>query len=252
MKIRNTTKEKHKKYNYVYKLTFKYDKSIFYIGKRSTDNENDEKYLGSGRALQKFKKEFGCDCFEKEILSYWDTAEDALIEEKRLVTRELVDNPNCLNRIIGGGCFDTLGCKWGPRTEEQNKRNSESHKGLKQTKETIEKRSKSISALWQNEEYRNKQKTGRKGKYEKHLQSLSELRKNKKCIIKDGKWKYINEKDLPTFVNDGWELRGCKNKPTLLEIYNYREKGMSYREIGELYDVNESTVRKWKKKYENN
>ena len=248
MSIRNTEKEKKKKYNYVYKLTLKNNPSIFYIGKRSTDSENDT-YMGSGKALKSYKEQYGKDCFVKEILSYWDTAEEALIEEKRLVTKELIANENCLNRIVGGGCFDTLGCKWGHRTEEQNQRNRESHIGLKQSDETKQKRSKSIKEKWQDPEYRTAQMNGRKGKYEKHLNKLSKERLNKVCIIKDGHWKYIDETELDVFLNNGWKRRGVENKPTYQEILDYRNQGLSYSKIGEMYNVNESCIRQWAKKY---
>jgi len=42
MKIRKTTNEIKRKYNYVYKLTLKSNPAIFYIGKRSTDKVNEE------------------------------------------------------------------------------------------------------------------------------------------------------------------------------------------------------------------
>lgn len=248
MSIRNTIKENKKKYNYVYKLTLKNNPLIFYIGKRSTDLEDDP-YMGSGKALKIYKEKFGKDCFEKEILSYWDTAEEALLEERRLVTKELIADENCLNRIVGGGCFDTLGCKWGPRTEEQNQRNRECHIGKKQSDETKKKRSKSIKEKWQDPDYRTAQMCGRKGKYDKHLNELSKERLNKICIIKDGRWKYINEAELEDFLNNGWKRRGVENKPSYQDILEYRDKGFTYSKIGEIYGVNESCVRQWVKRY---
>lgn len=249
MDIRNVKKESIKKYNYVYKLTLKQNPSIFYIGKRSTDNENDIKYMGSGKALKFYKERYGKDCFNKEILSYWDTAEEALIEEKRLVTKDLIADENCLNRIVGGGCFDTLGYKWGPRTDEQNQKSRESRLGIKQSDETKQKISKSIKEKWQDPEYCLAQMNGRKGKYDKHLNKLSKDRINKICIIKDGHWKYIDETELYTFINNGWKRRGVENKPSYQEILNYRNNGMSYSKIGKIYGVNESCVRRWVKKY---
>lgn len=244
MKIRKLDKEKEKKFNYVYKLTFKQDERYFYIGKRSTDNENDTEYNGSGKLVKKYQKIYGKYCFNKEILSYWKTAEEALIEEARLVTKELVENEFCLNRIIGGGSFDTLGCKWGKRTDEQNKRNSESHKGKKQSKETKLKRSESIKRKWKEEEYKNAQKNGRKGKYEKHLNNLKENRIGKICIIKDGKWKYIKKEDFDDYKKYGWERRGIQDKISYDEIFEYRRNGLSFQKIADKYGVTESCIRR--------
>lgn len=250
MDIRDTKKETKRKYNYVYKLTFKEDPSVFYIGKRSTDNENDD-YMGSGKALKAYFKKYGKDCFNKEILSYWDTAEEALMEEKRLVTKEMVKDEKCLNRIVGGGNFDTLGCKWGPRTEEQNERNRQIHFGVKQSDETKRKRSISIKEKWQDSEYREKQMNGRKGKYDNHLSKLSQDRINKICIIKDGHWKYINDNELKSYIDEGWKRRGVENKPTYQELLDYRSNGLTYEKIGNIYGVGESCVRRWLKRYKN-
>lgn len=250
--IRDTSKESTKKFNYVYKLTLKNDPSIFYIGKRSTNNENDEKYMGSGKALKFYKEKYGKDCFNKEILSYWNSAEEALLEEQRLVTYDLIKDEHCLNRIVGGGNFDTLGCKWGKRTEEQNKRNSESHKGLKQSTETKAKRSATIKLKWQDPEYRKAQEQSRQNRnYKAHLSCLSKQRKGKICIIKDGKWKYIEQNELRDYIKAGWVCRGVENKPTYEELLNLREQGLSYQRIANIYGVTESCVRRWKKRYEN-
>ena len=249
MNIRNTNKETKRKYNYVYKLTLKEDPSVFYIGKRSTDNLEDG-YMGSGKALKEYFKKYGKDCFNKEILSYWNTAEEALIEEKRLVTKDIIKNENCLNRIVGGGNFDTLGCKWGPRTIEQIEKNRQIHLGVKQSDETKLKRSISIKEKWQDPEYRAKQILSRKGKYDKHLKKLSNERINKICIIKDGHWKYINESELNDYINDGWKRRGVENKPTYQELLEYRTNGLTYEKIGKIYGVKESCVRQWLKNYQ--
>ena len=66
--------------------------------------------------------------------------------------------------MVGGGNFDPTGCIRGKASIEEIQKNSESHKGLKQSEETKKKRSKAIREKWQNEEYRNAQKEGRKGK----------------------------------------------------------------------------------------
>ena len=251
MNIRDTKREKVKKYNYVYKLTFKYDRRYFYIGKRSTNNDDDSEYLGSGMALKEYKEQYGKYCFEKEILSFWNTADEALNEEARIVTKDLIKNEFCLNRMTGGGGFDATGCIRGKSSPEAIKKNSESHKGLKQTEETKEKRAKSIRLKWQNKEYRENQQKGREGKYVEHLEKLRNERVGKICLIKDGHWKYVTKEDSEVLLKDGWKTRGVENKPSYEQILEYRKNGMSYAKIGAIYGVNESCVRRWRKKYEN-
>ena len=246
--IRDTSKETKKKYNYVYKLTLKSNPEIFYIGKRSTNNENDDEYMGSGKALKEYKLKYGEDCFNKEILSYWDTSEEALIEEQRLVTKELIQLDNCLNRIVGGGNFDTLGCKWGKRTEEQNQRNRESHLGKKHSEETKKKRSISMKKKWQDKDFIEKRKNCDKTKLRKHLEKISKDRKGKVCIIKDKHWKYIKQDELDFYLKNGWKKRGVQNKPTYDEILEYRNQGLTYSKIAKIYNVTESCVRNWKNK----
>lgn len=243
MKVRNVKREKEKKYNYVYKLTLKNDERYFYIGKRSTNNEDDSSYLGSGHGLREYKEKYGKDCFNKEILSYWDTAEEALEEEAKIVTKDLIKDKFCLNRIEGGGCFDFTGCIRGKSSPSAVRKNSESHKGLKQTKETRQKRSEKIREKWKDPQYREAQKTGRAGKYDDHLKKLSQEREGKLCIIKNGKWKYINKDEFDTYKNDGWERRGIQDKISIDEISKLRNNGLSYSKIGEMYGVNESCIR---------
>lgn len=98
-----------RKYNYVYKLTFKLDPRFYYIGKHSTDRLNDN-YLGSGRGLRSYKEKYGKDCFSKEILENFSTEQEALHREAELVTETQLLDPFCLNRIVGGGnnCAGTV------------------------------------------------------------------------------------------------------------------------------------------------
>ena len=93
----------------------------------------------------------------------------------------------------------------------------------------------------------------RKEKYNKeHLSKLSEMRKGKICLIKDGKWKYVAIDEIDNYINEGWKRRGVENKPSYEEIINYRDMGWSFKKIGEMYNVSESVIRQWKKKYEYN
>lgn len=237
-----------RKYHYVYKLTLKDDERYYYIGKRSTNNEDDSKYMGSGKGLPEFRKKYGKDCFNKIILSYWDTSEEAFEEESRLVTREIINDEFCINRIVGGGSFDTTGCKWRKRTSEEIEQMRKRQLGKKASIKTKKKQSISIKKLWENEDYRNHQIEGRKGKYKKHLEQISKERIGKISIMKDGHWKYINKSDIEKYLNDGWEKR-AKDLPSFEIILKYRHEGLSYAKIGKKYNCSESTIRRLLKNY---
>lgn len=73
----------------------------FYIGKHQTENENDS-YLGSGKALRNAIKKHGKCNFKKEILFVFDNEQDMNKKEKELITEELVNHPQCYNIGVGG------------------------------------------------------------------------------------------------------------------------------------------------------
>lgn len=230
----------NKKYHYVYKLTLKEDERFFYIGKRSTDNEDDSEYMGSGKGLIEYKKKFGKDCFNKEILSYWKTSDEAFNEESRLVTKDVVNNEFCLNRIVGGGAFDTTGCKWGKRTPEQIEAMRKISTGVKKSDTARKKLSESIKKKWQDESYRERQKKGRDGKYTEHLKKLNQERIGQVVIIKDNSKKFIDKENVEKYLKDGWKL---KHNFTYEEIENLRKQKLSYSKIGKIYNVSESAIR---------
>jgi hypothetical protein len=73
-----------------------------YVGVHSTNNIND-RYLGSGIKLNKAIKKYGRHNFKREILSFFDTLEEAYLEESFIINQEWVNNPNNYNVTIGGG-----------------------------------------------------------------------------------------------------------------------------------------------------
>lgn len=89
------------RYYFVYKTTNKINKK-FYIGVHATDNLDDN-YLGSGKYLADAIQHYGKDCFEREILSFHSSYEEALQKESELVTIELVESNDCYNLTLGGG-----------------------------------------------------------------------------------------------------------------------------------------------------
>jgi len=85
------------KKHFVYKTTNKIN-GKFYIGIHTT-KKLDDGYLGSGLRLGNAIQKYGRENFEREILSYWPTRAEALIEERRLVD---LGDPNCYNLAPGG------------------------------------------------------------------------------------------------------------------------------------------------------
>lgn len=88
------------KYFYIYKTTNLTNGKI-YIGVHAANNL-DNSYLGSGVNLNKSIKKNGKDKFKKEILQVFPSYEEALNEERRIVTKEFVQDPNTYNLEIGG------------------------------------------------------------------------------------------------------------------------------------------------------
>jgi len=96
----------NRKYNYLYKLTNKINGKI-YIGVHRTDNIDDG-YMGSGVLLKRSQKKYGIENFEKIILQYFDTYQEALDRERELVTEEFINDDGNYN-IREGGYGN---CRW--------------------------------------------------------------------------------------------------------------------------------------------
>lgn len=85
---------------FVYKITNLINLKV-YIGVHSTNNIEDG-YMGSGLRIVRSIEKYGISNFRKEILSFHDTMEDALLEEKRLVTPDFVASEATYNLKEGG------------------------------------------------------------------------------------------------------------------------------------------------------
>ena len=88
------------KYFYIYKTTNQINGKI-YIGIHAS-NSLENKYLGSGVYLIQAIKKYGRDTFTKEILQIYETYDHALDHERRLITKEFIENPMTYNAEIGG------------------------------------------------------------------------------------------------------------------------------------------------------
>lgn len=91
----------HKKqYHYFYKITNNIN-GHFYYGVHNTDNLDDG-YMGSGTRLKIAYKKYGMENFSKEILKFFNNANEAFEYEMEIVTETLVKDNNCYNIQEGG------------------------------------------------------------------------------------------------------------------------------------------------------
>lgn len=89
-----------KQYHIIYQI-INIRTNEYYIGVHSTDNVNDG-YLGSGQRIKAAIKKYGKETFVKQIMSYFPTREEAILEEAKLVNIQVLSDPKCLNLIAGG------------------------------------------------------------------------------------------------------------------------------------------------------
>ena len=89
-----------KKYHYLYKIINLLDNK-YYIGVHSTSNLDDG-YMGSGTHIKNAISKYGIGNFKKEILEFFETAEQKWLAEIKHVTLEVVQDENSYNMAPGG------------------------------------------------------------------------------------------------------------------------------------------------------
>lgn len=94
-------KDKQKFY-YLYKIVNNLTGEYYYGVHETYDIINDW-YFGSGSVLKQNIKQYGLENFTKSILSFFPNRKELMKEEKRIVNKELLKDPKCLNVILGGG-----------------------------------------------------------------------------------------------------------------------------------------------------
>ena len=95
------------KYHYFYKITNRLN-GHYYYGVHSTYNLDDG-YMGSGKRLHIAYKKYGIECFEKEILKFFNTRKECEEYEESVVNEILIADDNCYNCVPGGGTLKTPG-----------------------------------------------------------------------------------------------------------------------------------------------
>jgi hypothetical protein len=85
---------------FLYKTTWQ-PTGEFYCGMHKTE-QVDDGYLGSGLRLIRKLKKHGRNGFTREILSFHSSFDELKQAERELITKEMLQNPLCLNLVIGG------------------------------------------------------------------------------------------------------------------------------------------------------
>lgn len=198
---------KNKKYHYTYKTTNLIN-GRYYLGMHSSNRLKDW-YLGSGTRLRYEIKKYGKSSFKLQILEQFNSREELIEAEIRLITDQDLQNINCLNCKSGGVGF----------TKEQQE------KGIKKANNTVSQNFKD-NPEWV-EWFKSKVKEGRsrseydyslnfKGKQhsEDTIQKIKQAKKNtgkgetnsqfgKRWITNEKENKKIYKEDL---VPEGWRL----------------------------------------------
>lgn len=94
-------------YYYLYRITNRINGKI-YVGVHKTDNLDDG-YMGSGLLIRRAIEKYGIENFEKTILQYFNSAEEAFETESQIVNEEFVADESTYNLKEGGhGSWDFL------------------------------------------------------------------------------------------------------------------------------------------------
>lgn len=89
-----------KKYHIIYKTTCLVN-GRYYIGCHATDELNDG-YLGSGVELLRDVYRYGKSAFVRETLYECGSREEAALKEREVVNTQVVADPKCYNKVMGG------------------------------------------------------------------------------------------------------------------------------------------------------
>lgn len=213
-------------YYYLYKITNTVNDKI-YIGVHSTDNLNDG-YFGSGKVLCHAVKKHGKNIFKKEIVEFFDTAEDMFNAERNVVNVEFVNRSDTYNIKEGGLGNTSNGSKklWeDPLYREKvldrslsKFWNDPEHKARLQEvyqtekyKETLRAATK-ISANESNKILRTSETSKERWQDQSYRENMSTKTSNfmkgtklvHNIILQQNK--KIKEDELSTYLNNGWSL----------------------------------------------
>ena len=108
---------------YFYKITNLINQKYYY-GVHKQDINKPDNYMGSGHVLKRAIKKYGIKNFSKEIIKYFDCENDMYDYERKIVSREFIENhdENCYNVSVGGNRCTMSGKKHSEEAKKQIKR----------------------------------------------------------------------------------------------------------------------------------
>ena len=107
-----------------------------YIGIHTTSKLEDG-YMGSGINLRRAINKYGLENFTKTILSFFDTVEEMVEEEKFLVNEEWVKSKDNYNIALGGRGGNTYFNKSDEEMKIIKSKISKNHMGIRPSEETL-------------------------------------------------------------------------------------------------------------------
>lgn len=201
--------------HYIYKTTCSVT-NRYYIGMHSTNNMHDY-YMGSGKRLRHSIRKYGVENHTKEILEFLQTKEELILREIEIITKELVEDPMCMNLREGGTGGFTV--------EQQRinaKKSKQKQKILRETNpEWVKNKSDKISSTnkknydsgqrekkyfydWSGKKHRDETKKLIGEKNSIKQQGCNNSQYGTCWITKDGVNKKIKKEDIDSFIRDGW------------------------------------------------
>lgn len=186
-------------YHYFYKITNKIN-NHFYYGVHNTNNLNDG-YMGSGKRLYIAYSKYGIENFEKEILKFFNTSEEAFEYEAEVVNEELLENSKCYNLVNGGregwNTNNLVVVKY-KNTEEYFFITTKEYQNNKNIYDTT----------WTGKHHKNESKQKIRDTMTPKNSSNPRV-----WVSKNGNTKYLRKELLEEYLNDGWELGRINYKP---------------------------------------
>ena len=174
-------------FHYIYKTTCKVTEN-FYVGMHSTFDLEDG-YVGSGKRLKNSISKHGKENHQKEILEFLPDRRSLIDREKEIVNEKFLENPMCMNIMVGG--------EGGFISEEQQRKRSAAggkvHRDRMKNDPIYREKSRlcsseTIKNAWKRKDYRDLQLKNLDWNGKKHSEETKlNMRKSRKGILGVGK-----------------------------------------------------------------
>ena len=175
-----------------------------YIGDHSIFAKN-EKYMGSGIALYEAFKKYGVKNFQKEILEWFETREEAFLSQEKYIKIYKTHVSQGGYNISWKGGLGINGC----HSEESKIKISNSKKGKRLSEETKRKISEKFKDIWKEDQYKNKIQQSLIGKnLGKHRSEEIKEKLKQSSINKNKGRKHSEETKLK--MKNSWKIRKQK------------------------------------------